>query len=175
MTARSIGRILGRNSGNNLISTANVTANLTGSLLERMEALQQALGVGGVFWIKKTLTSNEITIGGVDITNTSQGGELVIEDIILQTDSTGLAGGTNFLITSDNSKGAPTILSHAVSSLGANVTLNLSAATVKSPCVLEIGRKLMAKMTVSNGTGSGTIDVRIKFRRLAAGATITAV
>lgn len=166
---------VGTDDANNAQATTNVVSNVDGSIVERLESIQQGLPLGQEFWLKKTLTSSAITQAGVAVTGASSGGELAIEDVILQTDATGLAAMTNFTLTTDNAKGLPTFLSTAASGLGANKTIEMSAASVsKTKMVLESGKIVTAKATAADGTGAGTIDVWIKFRRLAQGATIAA-
>jgi len=142
----------------------------------RLVALGVPTDVGTVFTIQKTITSNTITTSAQDLTTVSAGGELLIEDVILKTDSTGLAGPTNFRILSNNAKGAAAILEETVANLGANKTVNLdNASVVKQRTILENGKKLQFLGTSSNGTGSGTVQVTVKFRRLSPGAVIAAV
>lgn len=136
-----------------------------------------ALGaIGTSFWIKKTITSSGITFAApVDITGVSSVGELVVDEVILKTDSTGLATGTNFQVLSNNSKGLANILVEAIANLGTNKTITLEDASVtKVKTVLETGKKLQIQNTIADGTGGGTVDIYVKFIRLAAGATIAA-
>jgi hypothetical protein len=136
-----------------------------------------ALGaVGTSFWVLKTLTSSSITFASpVDITTVSSGGDLVVDQIICKTDSTGLAGGTNFQILSNNTKGLANILVEAVANLGASKTITLDNASVtKIRTVLSSGKKLQVQNTIADGTGGGTIDIYIKFIRVSAGATVAA-
>ncbi len=132
-------------------------------------------GIGTEFWVKKTLTSSAIVQAGVDITGVSSAGELAIEDVIVKTNSTGLAAGTNLEICSNNANGLANILVETVANLGANKTMDLTGASVtKIRPVLEVGKKLIAKSTVADCTGAGTIDVYVKFKRLTAAATVAA-
>lgn len=136
-----------------------------------------ALGaVGTVHVIQKTLTSSAVVQAGIDITGVSSGGALIIEDIMMSTDATGLVTGTNFTIESDNASGVGVFFAEAIASLGANTTENLASGSVTSIAgvVLESGKKLTAKVTVADCTGAGTITITVKFRRAAAGATIAA-
>jgi hypothetical protein len=147
----------------------------TGGDTEGMPVNTPVGEIGSVFEIKKTLTSSAVVQAGVDITGVSSGGDLWIDDIVLQTDGTGLAGGTNFTVGTNNTKGGAVNLSSAVSGLGANATIDLTTASVtKIRGVVESGKKLVAKSTAADCTGAGTIDVYVKFRRMAAGATIAA-
>ncbi|MFA5030686.1 MAG: hypothetical protein WC495_03795 [Patescibacteria group bacterium] len=134
-----------------------------------------ALGaIGTTFWIKKTMTSSAIlTASNVDITGVSAGGELAIEDVIVKTDGTGLATGTNFELLSNNAKGLANIFVETVANLGASKTMDLDHASVTGlRTVLESGAKLQVHSTVAACDGAGTIDIYVKFRRIAAGAII---
>lgn len=167
--------ILGADDNDNGFASTNVAINDDGSVLERLEYLQRSQNIGSQFYVKKTLTSSAITQAGVDITGVSSGGDLWIDDIVVQTDGTGLATGTNFQVTNNNTKGGAVNFAHAVASLGASVTVDMAGAGVtKLRGVLESGKKLVAKSTAADCTGGGTIDVYIKFTRLASGATIAA-
>jgi hypothetical protein len=141
----------------------------------RLVALGIPTDVGTVFTIQKTITSSTITTSAQDLTLVSGGGELLIEDVILKTDGTGLAGPTNFRILSNNAKGAAAILEETVANLGANKTVNLDSASVaKQRTILESGKKLQFLGTAAGGTGAGTVQVTVKFRRLSPGAVIAA-
>jgi len=137
-------------------------------------ALNTQTNVGSTFWIKKTVVSSTITFGSaVDITTVSTGGELAVEEVVLKTDATGLATGTNFELKSDNTDGAANFVVETVANLGANVTVDLSGASVTGvKTVIETGKKLQVQSTVADCTGAGEIDVYVKFSRLTAGATI---
>ena len=133
-------------------------------------------GVGSTFWVKKTVTSSDILLASaLDITGVSSGGELQVEDVIVKTDSTGLAGGTNFELKSNNANGLANIFVETVANLDGNKTVDLASASVTGiKTVLEEGKKLQVQSTGADDTGSGTIDIYVKFRRLAQDATIAA-
>lgn len=140
-----------------------------------MSGVALTQGVGEVFWIKKTLTSSAILTTATDLTNQSRRGDLVITDVILKTDGTGLATGTNFVLSVTNSNGDLTLLSTAVSGLGANKTVDLANATVSGmQTVLEVGKKVTFECTGSACTGAGTVDVYLKLERLRQGASVMA-
>lgn len=168
---------LGRDDNNNVLDSSNVVANADGSILERLEYLQAAHTQSGTdLMIEKTLTSSDILTTGVDITGVSSGGALEVIGLTCNTDATGLAGGTNFQITSDNANGETIIFEETVANLGANQTENLGSGSVvgRYGIVLETGKKLIAVSTVGDCTGAGTIDITIRFKRVADGATIAA-
>lgn len=134
------------------------------------------LKAGSVLVVQKTLVSSAIVQAGVDITGVSSGGDLIIEDIAFNTDGTGLAAGTNFTVESDNANGVAVFFAETVANLGANKTENIASGSVTAIAgvVLETGKKLIAKATVADCTGVGTITLTMKLRRVAAGATIAA-
>lgn len=131
---------------------------------------------GTEFIVKKTLTSSAVVQAGVDITGLSSGGDLLIKDIYMNTNATGLATGTNFKIDTNNANGVTTIYQESVANLGANTTESLATGSVtsKSGVVLESGKKLIALSTVADCTGVGTITVFVVFQRVQGGATIAA-
>jgi len=111
-----------------------------------------------------TVTSSSIkTATALDLITTSQiYGKLYVRDIILKTDSTGLAGGTNFQIKTTNAAGSATILATAISGLGANATINMDTASVtKQRTILESGSKLQLQNTVADGSGAGTVEITV--------------
>jgi hypothetical protein len=132
-------------------------------------------GTGTSFIIKKTMVSSAILqASNVDITGVSSGGDLLIEGVVVQTDGTGLATGTNFELLSNNTRGQVNIFVETVANLGANKTVDLGGATVTGvETVLTSGKKLQVHSTVAACDGAGEIDIYVKFKRLSAGATIS--
>lgn len=130
---------------------------------------------GESFVVKKALTSSAIVTGGVDVTGTASG-DVMIEDIIFETDGTGLATGTNFTLEKDGGSGVLTFFGEAVANLGANKTevLSTGSVTASNGTVLESGQKLVAKCTSSSCTGSGVITLYLKCKRIASGADVAA-
>jgi len=140
-------------------------------------ATETAMPIGSVFWVFKQLISSNIIVAGVDVTGVAAGGEIAIEDWIVKTNGIGLAGGTNFELTTNNARGevAAGFGVETVANLGALKTVDKAGATVTGQnTVLEVGKKVIAECTVAPCTGAGTIDVYLKCRRLAAGATLVA-
>lgn len=124
--------------------------------------------------LKKTITSSTITTSAQDLSLASSG-EFYVENVILKTDATGLAGATNFRVLSNNSKGLVAILEEAVSALGANKTIDITTASVvKQRTVLESGKKLQFLGTASAGTGAGTVDVYVVLRKASTSSVIVA-
>lgn len=142
----------------------------------RGRARAAAVGPGTRFWVKKTMVSSALlTASAVDITGVSTG-QLAVVDVILKTDaSTGLAGGTNFQLFTNNANGGGNIMATAISGLGAAKTVDLANASVtKVKTILESGKKLQVQNSASIGTGSGTVDIWVCFERIDEDATIAA-
>jgi len=131
---------------------------------------------GTTFIVEKTLTSSDVVTGGVDLTAVASGGDIYIDDIIIETNATGLATGTNFTLEKNGGSGVLTFFSETVGNLGGNATEVLSTGSVvpSNGTVLESGQKIIAKCTVGSCDGVGTITLYIKARRVAAGANLTA-
>lgn len=143
---------------------------------------------GQTFWKFYTITSSSITTTAQNFTapNTASGGRLFIKRVIVKTDATGLAGGTNFVLLTTNAKGVANFFVETVANLGANITLDSSPGvtgadvTTSKPTpsvtalatILESGKKIQFKNTVGAGTGAGTIDIAIQFERLDDGADL---
>lgn len=131
---------------------------------------------GSYFWIKKTFVSSAITTTPVDMTSVSTGGELAILMVIFKTDSTGLAGGNNFQVITNNANGTPLVMAEDVTVLGANKSSDIFVTTQgKVRTVLELGKKIQVQSTDSNCTGAGTVDVYIQLQRLSPTATVATV
>lgn len=173
----SANNAIGVDDSNNAFSSTSVASNRDGSVLERLEHLNAGNVLGQTFTVQKSLTSSAITTCGVDVTGAASGGDILIEEIILETDGTGLATGTNFTIEKDGGTGTLTFLSNAITGLDeGNESVFMSSAGVVSTLdvVLDSGQKLVAKCTGSSCTGCGVIDITIKARRLSDSATVAA-
>jgi len=105
------------------------------------------------------------------------GDGVVIEDTIVQTDGTGIAGGTLFQVkhSGTGSYGAAIILSHAVSALGANVTFDMTTATTKNRTTLVGGEYITLSSTSADCTGAGVTLLTIRYRKLNSNSYIQAV
>ena len=140
-------------------------------------------------WRKITVTSSHIkTATKLAITGAATG-DLFINQIVVKTDATGLAGGTNFLIGSTNAKGFTNIFVETVANLGANITKMLSSGhttgdlTTGNPnptvsanaTVLEAGQNLWVDSSSADCTGAGLIDIYIEFIRMTDNADIQTV
>ncbi len=124
------------------------------------------------FIIKKVITSSDILTSAIDLVGSGVG-ELTVDDIILKTDSTGLAAGTNIEIETTNANGLADVMVETVANLGANKTVNLSAASVTGiKTVIEDGKKLTIKSTVAACTGAGKLYVYLYLSRASANGEI---
>ena len=132
--------------------------------------------IGTRFWVKKILTSSAITQAGVAVATASTGGELGVLNVILETDGTGLATGTNVQLYSSNTIGRANLYVEAVAFLGASTTSTSSTTTVTTGRlgVLQSGSTLTMNSTAFDCTGGGTVAVYVQLERLTAGATIAA-
>lgn len=128
-----------------------------------------------VYTVQTTLTSSAILNSAATNLFQSIGDGVVIEDIICETDATGLAAGTLFQLKRTDSYGANIILSHAVASLGANVTIDMSTATTKNRSVVGSGKYITSFATGADCTGAGTVRVTIKYRRVNSNSLLQAV
>lgn len=157
---------------------------MAGLLAERLAKLVSK-GVGSSFWVSKTITSSALLTTAQDLTGVSTG-RLYVKQVIVKTDSTGLAGATNLEILSNNAKGLLNIAVAAVSGLGGTKTKVLVGGSDDSTTddnffeitgrgtILEAGKKLQYIGTGSAGTGAGTVDVHVLLERLDEGATLSA-
>lgn len=117
----------------------------------------------GTFVVQKDIVSSTLTTSDVNIVEVLGEG-IAIEDVIVRTDATGLAGATNFVLKADGI----TFFAEAVANLGANKIVDLTNASVtKTRAVIKAGTKYVTVAgTVGAGTGAGVISVFIRFRRL---------
>lgn len=125
------------------------------------------------FILKYTITSSDITTAAKNLTVPANAGDLLIKNVIVKSDSTGLAGGTNFQLLTNNAKGQANFFVTSVASLGANQTVDFSTATVThEQTVLESGKVIQYSNTAAVGTGAGTIDIYLVLQRATVNATI---
>ena len=178
--AVSIVGILGVDDSNNAFASTNVAANRDGSILERLEALASAPdGTGHYLYVTKSLTSSAVLTTGVDVTGVSSGGGLEMVHLSVMTDATGLAAGTLFTLETNNANGKLVFATEAVADMGATATETMGVSTNTFDAgsflpILESGKKIVAKCTVANCTGTGVAVVHMVFRRLANAATVAA-
>lgn len=121
---------------------------------------------GGVTIVETSVVSSAITTTAANLV-TAYNGQVEITNIILKTDSTGLATGTNLQILTDNVAGQANILVETVSNLGANKTVDLNSASVtKQRTVIEQNKHVQINCTGSNCTGAGVVFIYIEYRAL---------
>lgn len=141
---------------------------------------------GATFWIKKTITSSGITVAHQNLSNAASG-DLAIKQVILQSDTTGIVGPTNFELAVDNGNGLLIFASTAVSGLATSAKTKALIAgsddstgdnfltVVGVPTVLEAGKKITFGGTSAAGTGAGTVKVYIQLERVDENASLLAV
>lgn len=138
---------------------------------------------GSSFWKTFALTSSNILLSAATDLTGAASGDLAVEQVILMTDATGLAAGTNFEISvSGETYGENKPIVEAVSNLGASVTRSLITGMDSTndrflsvtgvPFVLQAGDKLQYGSSGADCTGAGKVLVAIKFTRIADGAEI---
>jgi len=124
-----------------------------------------------------TIPNNSQAAAGLLATAT--GGAVMIEEIIWQRGATSFTTATNYEFSTDNTNG----LSGAAAPVGvalsakfaANNTgvLSLDGTTKQLPFVLESGKKLYIHGDDNTTGAGGTTDFYIKYKRLAAAASLT--
>lgn len=171
--------LIGYNDNDNAADTSTIVSNADGSVLERLEFLQTEQS-GSYILVQSDVTSSSIpnntqTAGA--ITGVSSGALLLI-NIYANTDSTGLAGPTNFEFSVNNTNGltgaAGPFAVEQVAGLGASLCWNAETdATSNSlPLYLETGKKVFIHGDDGAGTGTGHAYITMVFQRVTDGATI---
>ena len=145
------------------------------------------LAAGSNFWREYVVTSSNSTVAQKALSSAVTGGDLMVLKVIFMTDSTGLAGMTNFEIgVSGETFGPNLLVVEAASNLGASVirgaptgsiaadTTNDNGVTVTAavPFLLQAGDSLQYSGSGSAGTGAGICRVLIQFQRIHDGADI---
>lgn len=125
------------------------------------------------FVIEKEITSSAIKTASATTILSTQGNGLLLEGITLSTDATGLAGGTNFVISSDSSYGAASaVFTEAVANLGAKKTVNTGSVASNVPFYVPAGNvNFKVQSTVADCSGAGVIKVLFRFRKLDGNST----
>lgn len=141
---------------------------------------------GSSFWKTFILTSSNIlNSAATDLTSVASG-DLVIEQVVLATDATGLAAGTNFEISvNGETYGIDKPIVEAVSNLagsaqrqypsqvaGETTNDNQITVTCAVPIVIQAGDKLQYGSSGADCTGAGKVLVALKFVRVSEGADI---
>jgi hypothetical protein len=131
---------------------------------------------GGVGILKKTGLSSDIPVSTAPVNiATAYNSDIEIEDIIFETDATGLAGGTTLEFRQTGGIGLLIPVSMAVASLGANTTHNFGGSTpwtVFGKFVLRQGQTLQIDSTVAACTGAGVWNLWIVYRPMTAAGSL---
>lgn len=121
---------------------------------------------GGVSVVKITGLSSDITVAAKNLL-TAYNGDIEIINAIVETDATGLAGGTNFQLGTDDPVGLAVFLAETVANLGANKTVDLfSASVTKQRTIIHQGKHLQVSSTVAACTGAGGWQLYVEYRPL---------
>jgi len=131
---------------------------------------QQESGVnayGGVNILVITGLSSDLTTVAQNLALVT-GGDVSIENILFETDATGLAGGTTLEFLTDDPIGLAVFASIAVSLLGANKSCNMVGGTVTFtvavPRTIRPGYHLQILGTAAAGTGAGVWRMYVTYR-----------
>jgi hypothetical protein len=136
-----------------------------------------ALGAIGTVVVCNTgsaLVSSEIKASSEKDLTDIVTGTVLVEDIILETDLTGIAAGANIEIKTTSGFGPATVCSEAVANLGANVRVSMKAASVIPlvPFTMAGTDKLTIGCSGIDCTGAGVLRITIIARRQTDGALI---
>ena len=112
---------------------------------------------------KVTGLSSDVVLAAASLF-TAYNGDIYVENCILETDATGFAGGTNVQLLTDDPIGLSVFFAEAVSSLGANATIDLNSATTKQRVVIHSGYHLQINSTVGACTGAGVWNLYVVWR-----------
>lgn len=152
-----------------------IASGAVGDVIKCSTGYGEDVAAGSFIIVTKTLVSSAVVQAGVDATTVAVGGALICRDVIMETDSTGLAAGTNCEVTTDNAEGLANPVVETVANLGGNKTVDLAGASVTSlHFTVEKGKKVIIKSTAADCTGSGTIRFTFVFQRKTDGADIAA-
>jgi len=126
--------------------------------------------------VSSSIPNNTQTAGAI---TGAAGADLVLHDILIDTDATGLAAPTNIEFSTDNVSGATgagaPIFLEAIAALGANASESKKDATSHLlPYRLESGKKIFIHGDDAAGTGAGVATVTLVWQRTTAGGTIAA-
>jgi hypothetical protein len=128
---------------------------------------QQESGVnafGGVNLIKFAGLSSDIVTAATNL-GLVTGGDIEVMQMYFDTDATGLAGGTNVQILTDDAQGQANILVETVANLGGNKTVDINSASVtKQRRIIRQGKHLQINSTVAACTGAGVWNLYVLYR-----------
>ena len=137
-----------------------------------------ALGaIGTRFSVSGNVLSENIFTTSVDLTDVSTGGDIYIEEILLETDSSGLINGTDIEFRTNEAYGLALIGKTTVAKLGPNKTIRLSVDGETGfnfkGLHLSTGKKLTINSTVQNCLLLGIMRVTLQCHRIGAGAGLS--
>ena len=139
--------------------------------------------IAAVTGYKKTVIADGTTIpnnsqGAAGLLGTATSGDIMIEEIIWQRAATDFVGPTNYEITTDNVAGltgaaAPQVVA-TLNKFNANKTgiASIDGSTKQLPFVLESGKKLYIHGDDAATSAGGSTNFYIRYKSLAAGATL---
>ena len=146
------------------------------------------LGLGSVFYLRTSIISRGITTGIYRFTSPAAGYS-ALEDVIIRSNSVGLAGGSSIkIVVTGNSIGTDVVLTEGVPFLGAYRTTDLASAQARmqtldagkstnrseqaAATIVEPGAQIGVRATETACTGTGEVEISIKFRRLSENSKI---
>jgi len=151
------------------------------SMYEVLSSVYDYVANGSTFVVSKTLVHSTIVTAASDVTGASSGGALLIEDVVLCNDSTAMDSGGNtadldFTVTNATYAAGAVFATVDDDGVAANATLSGSNGDFNTfyPVVLESGKKVQVAAGDEVFTSGGTLQINIKFRRMAAAATVAA-
>ena len=157
-------------------SAASGVVTTTDSLMAYIKQLVNRAGICiGTASVVSSGIPNNTQTGGTFMTAT---GDVIIEDILFNTNGTGLAAPTNIEISTNNVNGlnsaAKPIFVEVIASFGANLTVSKKDATSHAfPMKLESGKSLFIHGDDAAGTGAGTAAITVIGRAATVGAYLT--
>lgn len=113
-----------------------------------------------------TLTSSGITTSDQTLA-TVTGDGLILNAVYLKTDSTGLAGGTNFQLKVSTPSSTVVTVAETVANLGANKIINTPSVTNLRSDIVG-GGVITYSSTVGACTGAGKIYITLRFNKVGA-------
>lgn len=123
-----------------------------------------------------TIPNNNQAVAG--LLGTATGGDILIEQIIVQRGATSMVGPTNYRISTDNvagltGKAAPQV-TFLLAKFNASLTsiATIDGTTKQLPFVLESTKKLYIDGDTAATSAGGTTNFYIKYKRLANGAKL---
>ncbi len=116
------------------------------------------------FIIEKKVTSSDVLTASATNIAEIVGNGVVIEDVVVRTDATGLAGGTNFQLKADGI----VFFSETVANLWASAIMDLNWASVTGiKALVTTGTKYISvQNTVADWTGAWVITLEFTCRKL---------